>query len=418
MPLSSAVLPRDDASPGDSPPDVFVGRQPIFDRNLAVVAYELLFRADTEDGSAEFTNADQATASVLVNTFVEIGLDTVVGNKQAFLNFTRGLLTQDYGRVFPPDRVVLEVLEDVEVDEDLLRGIQGLSQSGYTIALDDFTHQENLLPLLSVADIIKVDLPAIDRSRLGEHVAALRTRDVRLLVEKVETQDEFDECKRLGFDYFQGFFLCRPNIVSAPRSPTNRLAVFQLLAKLKRPNVEFEELGRIITTDTVLSYKLLRLSNSALLGGRREFKSIEQAVVHLGLDAISTWAAILLLSRLDDTPPPLLNAALVRALMCEELGIAMSAREEGSFFVVGLFSLLDVLLSRPLPEVLGLLPLAIEIKDALLRQSGPMGAALRCVANYEKGEWEEVRCAGLDQPAIARAYLNAVRRARELGKAL
>ncbi len=418
MPIFSDSRQGEATAPGGPTHDVLVGRQPIFDRDLKVVAYELLFRAGTADGTANFSNADQATAHVLINTFVEIGLDTVVGNKRAFLNFTRDFLTQDYGQVFPPDRVVLEVLEDVAVDEDLIQGIRSLVERGYTIALDDFTHQENLLPLLEFAKIVKVDLPAVDPSEMAEHVASLRKREVLLLAEKVETEEEFEECKRLGFDYFQGFFLCRPKTVSGRRSPTNRLAVFHLLAELKRPDVEFTELGRLIMSDAVLSYKLLRLSNSALFAHRYEFTSIEQAVRYLGKEAIGTWAGILLLSRLDDKPPELLNTALLRALMCEELGIAMASSEGSAFFVVGLFSLLDALLNRPMPELLASLPLADGIKEALLCRGGPMGEALRCTENYERGHWEEIEYDGLGRPAIVRAYLNAVQRAGEISTAL
>jgi EAL and modified HD-GYP domain-containing signal transduction protein len=166
--------------------DVFVGRQPIYDRGLAVVAYELLFRSG-ESNRAGVVDGDQATSQVLHNTFVEIGLDTIVGCKQAFINFTRDFILQDYTAIFPADRVVIEVLEDIAVDAALLTAIRALSMQGYTIALDDFVVRDHLRPLLEVADIVKVDILALDRPALQENVTQLRQYNVQLLAEKVES---------------------------------------------------------------------------------------------------------------------------------------------------------------------------------------------------------------------------------------
>src|SRR5262249_3554163 len=184
---------------------------------------------------AGVTDGNQATAQVLVNTFLELGLDTLVGPKRAFVNLTRDFLLQDYALVFPADRVVLEVLEDVAVDADVLAALRHLSAQGYTIALDDFFYQEHLRPLVELADIIKIDVLASGRTTVAEHVQLLRHYDVQLLAEKVETQEDFTYYKTLGFEYFQGYFFCRPDVVKGQRSPTNRLVILELLAKLQSP---------------------------------------------------------------------------------------------------------------------------------------------------------------------------------------
>ena len=182
--------------------EVFVGRQPIYTQQLDVFAYELLFRRG-EMQHAEVTDGNQATAHVLVNTFLELGLDTLVGSKGAFINLTRDFLLQDYSLVFPADRVVLEVLEDVVVDDDVLAALRNLSAQGYIIALDDFCYQEHLRPLVELADIIKIDVLASGRTTVAEQVKLLRHYDVQLLAEKVETQEDFTYYKTLGFEYFQ-----------------------------------------------------------------------------------------------------------------------------------------------------------------------------------------------------------------------
>jgi c-di-GMP phosphodiesterase len=194
-------------------PDVFVGRQPIFDRHLDVVAYELLFRSSHRNW-ANITDGEYATSQVIHHAIREIGLESLVGSKRAFVNLTRDFILQGYMAVLPTDRVVLEVLEDIVVDAELIEAVRALSHQGYTIALDDFVFHEQLRPLVEIADIIKVDVLALDRSALRQNVARLGQYDVELLAEKVETHDDLACCQDLGFDYFQGYFLCEPDIVT------------------------------------------------------------------------------------------------------------------------------------------------------------------------------------------------------------
>ena len=385
----------------------FVGRQPIYDRRLEVIAYEVLFRRGAV-AQADVLDGDHATAQVLLNTFLEIGLDAVVGQQRAFINCTRGMLLQDMVQVFPPERVGIEVLEDIVVDSDLLVAVRGLATQGYLIALDDFHYQDALRPLLELADVVKLDICALDRPRLDEHVTLLRAYDVKLLAEKVETHDDFQYCKDLGFDYFQGYFFCRPDLITGRRTPLNRLALLQLLAELQRPEVEFRTLEALCSRDAALSYKLLRIINSAFYGLPRKVESIRHALHLLGLKTLTTWASLLLLARIDTKPHELLRTAMVRAKMCEQLGQAMGQDGSETFFLVGLFSVLDALLDHPLPEVLAALPLADAISQALLHHEGVLGATLRCVLAYERGTWEEVHDLGLAPEVLMHAYLAAI----------
>jgi c-di-GMP phosphodiesterase len=393
--------------------EVFVGRQPIYTQQLDVFAYELLFRRG-EMPHAGVTDGNQATAQVLVNTFLELGLDTLVGAKRAFVNLTRDFLLQDYSLVFPPDRVVLEVLEDIAVDDDVLAALRNLSAQGYTIALDDFFYQEHLRPLVELADIIKIDVLASGRTTVAEQVELLRQYDVPLLAEKVETQEDFTYYKTLGFEYFQGYFFCRPDVVKGQRSPTNRLVILELLAKLQRPGTTFRELEALISRDVSLSYKVLRAANAAIYTQARKVESIHQALRLVGLTAMTNIVSLFLLANIDDKPHELLVTAMVRAKMCEQLARLMQQGNSATFFIVGLLSVLDAFMDRPMPDILPALPLADEIVAALLAHEGMLGATLHCVLAYEQGDWEAVYNLGCPRDLLVKTYLEALMWATEM----
>ncbi|HLA75596.1 MAG TPA: HDOD domain-containing protein [Gammaproteobacteria bacterium] len=397
--------------------DVFVGRQPIYNQNLEVFAYELLFRT-SKTNRAEFKDADQATSQVILNTFMEIGLDNIVGEKLAFINLTRSFVLGNYFLPLPQTRIALEILEDIKVDEQLIEAVRALAAQGYIIALDDFVYHEDLRPLVDVADIIKIDVLALGRDKLQEHVTILRTYPVKLLAEKVETQSDFEFCKKLGFDYFQGYFFCQPNVVQGQRIPTNRLATLQLLAKLQDPHTEVHELELLVSQDVAMSYKLLRCINSAFYKLPRKVESIRQALVILGNKWLKTWASLILLSSIDNKPHELMQTALVRAKMSETLATALQQDNKESFFTVGLFSVLDALMDNSMEEVLKSLPMSDEIAHALLDRAGMLGKILDCVIKYERGEWDGLDCIGLEHDKITHAYLEALAWAAQASKEL
>ena len=387
--------------------EAFVGRQPIYNRQLKVVGYELLFRAYETD-HAEFVDGDRATSQVMLDTFMEIGLERLAGDGLAFINLTRSFIAGKYPLPLPQDRAVLEVTESITVDKELIDAVRVLSKRGYQIALDDVVNPDDVVPLLDIADIVKVDLIDVERDRLEQYVEILRQHDLKLLAEKVETPDDFDLCNSLGFDYFQGYFLCKPNVVRGHRVPVTRLAILLLLAKLQAPDIEFRELEEIVRQDISLSYKLLRLINSAFYAIPKKIESIRQALTLLGIKQVQAWMSLLFLLRIDDKPHELIVTAMVRAKMCELLALASKEHNAETYFMVGLFSVLDALLDLPLDEVLTSLPLSDEIGSALLRHEGRLGAVLRCVLAYEKGAWEDVRCHGLGPGVIRDVYLESL----------
>lgn len=401
--------------------DIYIGRQPIFDRDLKVYAYELLFRSGTLNQAAPTDapfDGDRATSQVIVNAFIEIGLDRIVGNQCAFINLTRSFITAAAPLPFPHDRVVLEILEDVEPDAEVLAGLRALTGQGYRVALDDFVFREDRQALLELAHIVKIDLRAVPHEDLPTQVALLHRHDLRLVAEKVETREDFEYCRELGFHYFQGYFLSRPNIIQGRQLPPNRLAVLQLLARLQDPQADAGDIERLIAQDVALSYKLLRYINSAFFSLPRKIESIRQAVIYLGSRAIRTWVTLLVVAGLDNKPAALVSLAMQRARMCELLAQHAQRPQPEAYFTVGLFSLLEALIDAPLETILDTLPFTDDIRNALLRQEGPYGEALACAIAYERGSFPQARFGGLGPTEMTDIYLAAAHWAEQSANAL
>lgn len=381
------------------------------------MGYELLYRNMDVNG-ANILDGDQATSQVILNSVVEMGLTRLVGKHRAFVNLTRNFIL-NHDMLPPTDgRMVLEILEDVEVDDAVLEAVQSLRQRGYVVALDDFVYHPHLQPLVDVADIIKIDLMALDQEALQEHVSILKRDRVKLLAEKIETKEELNHCKELGFDYFQGYFLCRPSNVQGKRLPANRLTTLTLLSKLQDPSTSLDELETVIVKDVTLSYKLLRYINSAVFFGRRNISSIRQAIIYLGRNAIKGWATLIALTGLDDNPAELVITALVRAKMCERLAAALTEPDRDAAFTVGLFSALDALMDMPLPDLLGALPLSEDVNAALLTREGALGNLLTVVLHYERGEFDQIKCHLLSKEDLTDIYLHATEWADETVRTL
>lgn len=389
--------------------NVFVGRQPIFDANLNVFAYELLYRAaPNAANSAGAIDGEHATTTTIINTFVEIGLDKLVRDKLAAINLTEQFLLEDNKLPFTPRQVILEILEDVPVTPALISAVQRLVDKGYIIALDDYLYNPAHAPLLNLAKIVKIDLMALDEQQLKEHVRELKKYNVKLIAEKIETPQEYLYCRELGFDYFQGYFLSRPQIISAEKLPANRLTILNLLAVLHNPDADADDLAEAINTDVTTSYKLLKMINSAAFNLQREIASIQQGVLLLGRRKLSSWASMLSMSSLSDRPSEILRTAMIRAKMCELMAEKSKERDIDRFFTVGLFSSLDLLLQRPLPKLLEPLPLSDEILDGLLYHKGRLGDVLSCVMAYEISDWRNVKLNGLTTDDILVSNIEAV----------
>ncbi|MEJ1413405.1 MAG: HDOD domain-containing protein [Candidatus Sedimenticola sp. (ex Thyasira tokunagai)] len=385
----------------------FIGRQAIHDRKMRVFAYELLYR-ETDVNSAQVEDGDRASSLVILNALSDIGLERLVGKSKAFFNLTRSLLLEEAPIPLERSKVVLEILEDIEVDEAIINGVRTLSQDECSIAIDDFAFEEKWAPLYPYIDIIKIEVPLIDWETIEKTIVPLRQYNIKLLAEKVENIDQYSRLFKLGFDYFQGYFFSRPTMIKGKRLEDNRQVAIRLLASLNDPKTTHKELERLITQDSTLSYRILRHLNSAAMGMPRKVASIGQAIIYLGLRQIQSWANLIALSGIAAVPDELFNTALVRAHMCRLLLIESKQQHlETTGFMAGLLSNLDALMGETIEQVVSKLPLADDIHDALLKGEGPVGEALTCTLAYERNNWEEVCFNDFDESKISEIYLNA-----------
>lgn len=386
-----------------------LARQAIFDPNQRVVAYELLYRASLDAQTAVFDDPDRACRQTIISAVCDIGLDELVGAQQAFVNLSEAVLLSGDFSVLPPGRVVIEILEDVESTSRVRAILEAHKELGYRIALDDFELDGPTAALANLADIIKVDVLGKDDDEVAGIVDRLRAQtSAKLLAEKVETHREYDFYRGLGFDYYQGFFLCRPQIVSKGRLPRYKTGVLDLLAALEDRSISLSSLEDMVQRDATLSYKLLKLLNSSMMGLRCRVDSIGHATVLIGEKRLKRWATLIALAGFDDCPDELLNLALIRARMCELLGEQRGEKNTDSHFTVGLFSALDAMSGLTMEQLVEELPLAPQVRDALVERQGQLGSILMGVLEYERGNWGQSCTHGVSGGELAESYLNAV----------
>ncbi|MHB8088045.1 MAG: EAL and HDOD domain-containing protein, partial [Anaerolineaceae bacterium] len=289
--------------------DIFIGRQAIFNRKMEVIAYELLYRS-CDTNSASFSDPDLATTQVTLNTIIEVGLNKIVNKSKAFINLTRNFIVGNYPILLPPNRMVIEIPENIETDQELLTALRELHKAGYSIALDDVVDLERVISYQNIVSIVKLDLKQIDPQALPGLIRSVKDHGFLVLAEKVETMEEFKLCHNLGVDYFQGYFLCRPNIIHGQKMDSSRLVIMRSIAMIQNQKTTFSDLEQIIAQDLSLCFKLLRLTNSGYYSFISEVKSIRQAISLIGLDTVRGWLSLLLMTQLNDKPLELTNIAL------------------------------------------------------------------------------------------------------------
>jgi c-di-GMP phosphodiesterase len=354
--------------------DVVVARQPIFDPGWSVVAYELLYRSIADPD--EEVSPEAMTAALLTRVFSDLGLDALVGDKPAHINVTRDFLLAVRPLPLSPRRTVLELVEDQVIDTALI-----------TVLNEAVEYAPKMEPLLELASIVKLDVREHTPDELAATVRRLETRKLRLVAEKVEEADEYERCRELDFDAYQGYFFALPELSRAPATPTQELGTLVSLASTDA-STTFEELEQTISRDAGLSHKLLRFANSAHVSPLSPIASLQQALVMIGTVAIRRWGMLLALTGLRDAPHHLLSAAMVRARMCELLAPSMSASRDRAF-TAGLFSLLDAMTGRPMADLVTELPFDDRLAEALLDHEGPEGKVLRATLAYERGAFDE-----------------------------
>lgn len=397
---------------------MFIARQPIFNRMLDVFGYELLFRLTNTSQKFNGVSSQEATATVLGGLF-ESGIDAIVDNKYAFINFDEDFIHSDALELIPPDRLIIEVLEGIKVSDQLVNRIAHIKRQGYKIALDDFAEDYTQYPLAPLANIIKFDIMQTPLHAIGLEVELALGDGKVILAEKVETNDQYLQAKKMGFQLFQGYFFSKPNIVSQSGYETSSKNQYtHLLWELKQEEPSYDKLVEIMQRDVHLAYRFMRVishrSKDTL------FDSIKRALTFMGLAEIERWISILMLQDLGKKKPhELATTSLIRARFAEQISMKANLRKiKHEASMMGLFSTLDAVLDQTMEEALEGIALTRNIKEALIEHKGPLYPIYQLILAYEKGDWEAVTALSRDveikENVLCSDYLAAIKWANEV----
>jgi EAL and modified HD-GYP domain-containing signal transduction protein len=377
-----------------------------------VCAYELLYRNGNvhtaQVNNNNLIEGDAATSSVLTQLFTNLDMNTIIGRKRAFINFTYNHILQQVPTLLPKNRIVIEVLETVNADKDIVKNLMEFKKQGYQIALDDFEYRKDLEPLIELADIIKIDVLNQNEQQIVNQLAPLKHFLGKLLAEKIEDKEQFKICQALGFQYFQGFFLNKPDSVKGTVITENKAQLMRLLTELNDEDVPIERIEEIILQIPKLSYRILRLANSASLYMSKKIDSLLDAITQLGLLQIRNWMNLLLLASFDDVAPDLLERTLIRAKMCESLAQAVNYTNPHQAYTVGILSTLDGILNEPLNQLLSKIQLSEALNEALIHKKGDLGAILKYSIDYEQANFNQLNVFPLNEAELTRHYLQGI----------
>ena len=384
--------------------DFIIGRQQILDKHLNIYAYELLFRGQGFDS----TDKDDATNQMIIEKILDVGIDNIVDKHRAFINFSTQNILDKTPLSLPKNRIVIEISENVKIDDSrVIDNLREMSKQGYLIALGNFVFTEARKPLVEFANIVKLDILEMGEMKTRDAIAQLAPYNLKILAEKVEAHSEYAYLCELGCEYFQGFFFSKPNLVEGRRMGVNQLAAVRLLTTINNPNVEFDELTKVISEDIGLSYKLLHYINSAFFSIPTKIESIGQAITYLGMVELKRWINILMLSSLSDKPAVVMQNALIRGKMCELLA-QIVGQKTANFFLIGMLSSLDSILDISLDDALEQLPLGDDIIGAILHHKGLGGEALNCVLSYEHWNTDSISFGNVNQAKIGEIYMESI----------
>jgi len=361
---------------------VYIGRQPILDRKMKLFAYVLQFH----QGLNPNQESVEASAQLLAKTESEIGLQAIVGGHVALINLPRDVMVQsnDFASFEDKHNLVLEIPNYVDKDVDVLKKLKELKSQGVAIALDNYIEEDASLKLANISDFVKLDNEALSEVKMKSAIEALHAKGKKVIAEKVDTEEMYQYLKKLGFDYFQGYFFTNPVIINGKKLTGNKLTLLQILAKINDPKTSFKELSSILSKDVALTHKLLVAVNNPAAMIPIEVETVSDALNYMGLKRLKFWVNMMMLSDLNDVPKELLTTSLMRAKFCEALAIkAGFQREKDSYFLVGLFSNLGAFFRSPVAEIVAEMPLSAEIKLALIERKGSMGEALKCLTELE-----------------------------------
>lgn len=401
----------------------YAARQPILDRNKELFGYELLFRDGVENAFPNI-DGDEATSKMIEGSQFAFGLEDFLGDKPGFINFTIETMVKKYPSMLPAEQVIVEILETVQPSKRLLAECIELKAQGYTLALDDYIHKSVWRHFYPYIDMIKIDFRKTSRAQIEEIKLVLADYPhVQLIAEKVETNEEFQQALEQGFTYFQGFFFSKPEMMQTRALSPSQVALAELLYETSKADIDLVKITEVFKRDVTLAYKLLRYSNSAIFKRRVEVETIKHALVVLGQEELKKFLSLLFTAQISsDKPAELMRLAMTRANFAEGLASIGNIVALDKAFLTGMMSLMDAILDEPIENVMAKLPLANDIKEALIAKTGVLADFIRLIECYENANWDEantiINLLRLDAQKVPDAYHKAVQWANEQMKAL
>jgi EAL and modified HD-GYP domain-containing signal transduction protein len=377
---------------------------------MEVAAYELRTHYGASEGRSESSDDQLRT---IYKMFTDTGLDEVVGERPGLVTLTSEALTEGLWKTLPKSRVMLGYLDSFEASDKTSKLLSEVASQGYRLAVSGNLSAECMGLLNNESNTIILDVTRYTPDELRKRVDSLRGYKSLIAAAGVDTYDDLEYCKDLKFDFYQGHFLFRP-AAQVQNIPVNRMNMLRLLSKLHDPKMQMADIEKLISQDVALTYRILQYANSAGMALKSKVNSAGHAVRLIGLETIRSWSSALLLSSVDNKPRELMTSALIRARMCELLSESVKDAEPESFLSAGLLSVLDALLDCPMEKALSELPLADDIKVALIKGDGPIGKALNCAIAYERADWNNVRFYGLAPASVRAKYMTAIGWARKL----
>ncbi len=389
-----------------------MARQPIFNKRKRLYGYELLFRDGMVNAFPD-VDGDAATSRVLSTSFLSNGIERITGRKKAFVNFTEKMITEKIPAMFPKKTIMVEILEDIEPNAAVVTACREMAKQGYNLVLDDFIYKPEMKPLLALARIVKFDFRASSIEEIKEAIKELAAYRVKLLAEKIETHEEFQQALNMGFEYFQGYFFSKPEILKSRDISPSKITLLSIMSEANRKDFRITELEKFVSRDLSVNYKLMRYINSAYFGMFKKVNSVKQTIVLLGVKEIRRFISLIAMAQLvSGKPDELIRASLIRARLCENLGKEVIGKNGSELFTLGLFSFIDAILDDEMGKIMEKLPLSDNIKKALTGEGGELADYLALVSCYETGDWAKVATLaakiGLNEEKTPEFYMDAV----------
>jgi len=397
---------------------IFVAKQPVFDKNKNVFAYKLLFRSGFDNYFSGCVDEDIATSNVLSNTMHLLGIDKLSGGKPVIINLTEKLLKSKVFTIFPKEYLIIDIPSTLFLSDEVHSSCLELKKSKYLFCATSNVLNKQYERFLHLTDIVKVDFLNTKPNELQN--IKNKCKSIRLMAEKVESEEDFKKAYENGFTFFQGYFFSKPQIVSATKIPSFKLNQIRILKEVYKPDVDLKTIETIIKQDVSLSYKLLRFLNSSAFGLKSEIRSIMHALTLLGVNEVKKWIALISMAELgNDKPNELVVASLTRGFFMREFAKLVKKEEDlEDFFLFGVFSLIDALLDREMEDIVVDLPLSKEVKEALTGKSNIYFKALNIFKKYEQGCWGDLiglcKAMAVNEEEVAIAYSNSVEQAYNL----